>query len=68
MGVTLYSTGCPKCKILKKKLEEKGLQFQENANVDEMLALDITSVPVLSVGGELMGFSAAVGWINNQGD
>lgn len=26
MAITLYSTGCPKCKVLKKKLEEKGIK------------------------------------------
>lgn len=34
MAITLYSTGCPKCKVLKKKLEEKGIKYTENNSVD----------------------------------
>ena len=61
--LVLYSTGCPKCGILKKKLDERGMQYQENTAVEEMLSLGITSVPVLC-----MDFANAVKWINNQGD
>ena len=66
--VVLYSTGCPKCGVLKKKLNERGIQYQENTTVEEMLALGITSVPVLCVDGEFMEFTDAVKWINNQGE
>lgn len=40
--VILYSTGCPRCSVLKKKLEEKGINYTENNSVDEMLALGIS--------------------------
>lgn len=64
--VVLYSTGCPRCGILKKKLEQKGIEYQENHSVDEMLSLGITQVPVLSVDDELYDFSAANEWVNQQ--
>lgn len=35
--LVLYSTGCPKCGILKKKLDERGMQYQENTAVEEKL-------------------------------
>ena len=35
----LYSTGCPKCKVLKQKMDAVGFTYQENNSVDEMLAL-----------------------------
>lgn len=66
--LVLYSTGCPKCGILKKKLDERGMQYQENTAVEEMLSLGITSAPVLCVDGQMMDFANAVKWINNQGD
>ena len=28
--IILYSTGCPSCNVLKKKLAAKGIQFEEN--------------------------------------
>lgn len=66
MSITLYSTGCPKCKVLKSKLEAKNVEFVENNSVEEMTGLGITQVPVLSVGGVLMDFKQAVNWVNNN--
>lgn len=63
----LYSTGCPKCRVLKKKLDEREMQYQENTSVEEMLSLGITSVPILCIDGQMMDFTSAVEWINNQG-
>ncbi len=64
--VILYSTGCPRCSVLKKKLEEKGINYTENNSVDEMLALGIMTVPVLGIGDELKNFTESVAWLNNQ--
>lgn len=62
--IILYSTGCPKCEILKKKLALTDIQFEENNSMDEMLNLGIMQVPVLKVGDEYMDFRDAVHWIN----
>lgn len=62
----LYSTGCPKCEVLKKKLAEKGVQYTENSSVDEMLKLGIEAVPVLKVNDRLLDFKEAVDWVNKQ--
>jgi glutaredoxin len=35
--ITLYSTGCPKCKVLETKLNNKNIEFNVNTDVDEML-------------------------------
>lgn len=64
--VILYSTGCPRCSVLKKKLKEKGIKYTENNSVDEMLALGIMTVPVLGIGDELKNFTESVAWLNNQ--
>lgn len=66
MELVLYSTGCPQCSVLKKKLDAKGFSYRVNENVEAMLALGIDSVPVLSVDGELLGFAAANKWIGEQ--
>lgn len=62
----LYSTGCPKCEVLKKKLAEKGVQYTENNSVDEMLKLGMEAVPVLKVNDRLLDFKEAVDWVNKQ--
>ena len=65
-NTVLYSTGCPKCKILKKKLDEKGVEYSEVNDVDAMLALDIDAVPVLIDGNNRMEFKEALDWVKNQ--
>lgn len=65
--ITLYSTGCPKCNVLKTKLKAKGLEFNEVNNVEEMQSLGISQVPMLRVDdGDLMTFVQANSWINHQ--
>lgn len=62
----LYSTGCPRCNVLKKKLAEKDIDYTENNSVDEMVSMGIMEVPVLSVDGKLLDFSEAVKWVNDR--
>lgn len=65
--IMLYSTGCPKCRVLKQKLDSKSIQYTEETSVDTMLSLGITQVPVLSVDGNLMPFAQANEWVDAQG-
>lgn len=62
----LYSTDCPKCKVLEKKLALSGVAFTVNRDVEEMNRLGLLSAPALSVDGELMDFAAAVQWASGQ--
>lgn len=64
----LYSTGCPKCEVLKKKLVAKNIRYNEENSREKMLELGLTEVPVLSVNGDLKSFGEAVKWINSTGD
>mgnify|MGYP005793740743 CR=1 FL=1 len=66
--VTLYSNDCPRCKILKKKLDEKGVNYESCTDVNKMLSLGITTVPMLRVEDKMMGFSEAVKWVSEKGD
>ena len=60
----LYSTGCPKCSILKRKLDDNGITYTEVNDVDLMLAKGMVSVPMLEVDGNIMDFANAVKWVN----
>lgn len=66
MKPILYSTGCPKCNVLKKKLAEKNIEFEENNSVEEMLLLSIVHVPMLQVEDKIMNYKESVEWVNNQ--
>ena len=64
-NVILYSTGCPKCQVLTKKLDAAGISYTVITNVDEMLALGIKSAPMLEADGNLMDFPKANAWLQN---
>lgn len=65
MNVILYSTGCPKCKILEKKLSEKNVAYTNVSDVEIMLSMGLSTVPMLEVDGDMMKFSDAVKFVNN---
>ena len=64
MIVTLYSTNCPRCVVLEKKLQNARINFSINNNIEEMLALGFLEAPMLEVDGELMGFIEGNKWAN----
>ncbi len=65
MNVILYSTGCPKCKILEKKLNEKNVTYTNVSDVETMLSMGLSTVPMLEVDGDMMKFSDAIKFVNN---
>lgn len=65
-NLTLYTNGCPKCNVIKSKLEAKNIPFTENTNVEELISLGIQSLPVLKVGDEFLSFADANAWVNSQ--
>lgn len=64
--MVLYSTGCPRCKVLKAKLAQKGIEYIENNSVEDMKSMGISEVPMLDIGDGLMNFTEAIQWVNNQ--
>ncbi len=62
--MTLYTTGCPKCRILEKKLTDKGLDFEKCEDKETMKGLGIVAVPVLKVGGKMLNYFEAVKYVN----
>lgn len=66
MNVILYSTGCPKCNILKKKLADAKIDYKVIEDVDVMLSKGLKEVPWLEVDGNLMNFVDSSKWINER--
>ena len=60
----LYSTGCPKCNILKKKLADAQIDYTVVEDIDVMLSKGLKDVPWLEVDGVLMNFIDSSKWIN----
>lgn len=68
MKVILYTTHCPKCKVLEMKLKQKGIGYTENDDVNHMLNdLHIKSAPALGVDDTIYNFADATKWVNSQG-
>ena len=65
--ITIYTTQtCPKCQILKKKLADKGIDYEEFTDEDEMQRMGIMSVPVMDVDGKLLDFPEAIKYVNER--
>lgn len=64
--VILWSTHCPRCKVLETKLVQKGIAYEENNSVEEMTAKGFKEAPKLELtDGTVLDFKQAVNWINN---
>ena len=64
--VILWSTHCPRCKVLELKLKQKNIEFEENTSVEEMTAKGFKEAPKLEVDGAVMDFKQAVDWLKGQ--
>lgn len=65
--VTLYEHGCPRCKVLKMKLDQKGIQYENVTDVEVMKEKGFKEAPKLEIAdGTVMDFKEAVEWIKEQ--
>lgn len=64
--VVLYSTGCPKCNVLKRKLDGAGIEYEIVSDTDEMLKLGMKSAPALGVDDEILEFGKAIEWVRSK--
>ena len=60
--MVLYTTStCPKCKVIKMKMEKAGLKYEACEDMSVMEPLGIKSVPQLQLdNGQLLDFNAIV--------
>ena len=69
-NVTLYSTGCPKCKIAEKLLSEKDIFYSVITDKDKITEIadshGFTAVPFAEINGEITDSAGLFQWINNQ--
>lgn len=66
MDVVLYTTDCPKCRVLEAKLHLKDIEFETISDMEIMERLGIMEAPTLEVDGEMMNFKEAVDWVNGR--
>ena len=67
MTVTLYTTDCPKCRVLESKLKAAGIQY-ETKGESAMIAAGLLEAPILALhdtnSSQWLGFADAVKWVN----
>lgn len=63
MRVILYTTHCPKCKVLEAKLKQRAIDFEIIDDEKVMIDKGFMSAPMLEVDEKVMDFSAAINWI-----
>jgi len=66
-NVIIYTTPtCPRCKVLKKKMRDKNIEFTESQDVDKVMEMGYLAVPILEVDGKCLEMKDANDWINEQ--
>ena len=68
--MTLYTTNCPKCIVLEKKLNNKNINYKKVEDIEKILEIaneqGINTAPILEIDGKFLDFSHANTYINNM--
>lgn len=65
MEIILYSTHCPRCKVLETKLQKKNISYIEETDVQKMLSLGVKAAPALGIDDKILSFKEAVDWVKD---
>ena len=67
--ITLFSTNCPKCKILENKLNQKNIDFVVSNDMQEIIDMGFMTAPVLKLNDlYYMNFGDAIKWVNGTSE
>lgn len=61
--ITLFSNNCPRCKVLKQKLDDKKIEYSISDNFDELINNGLQTAPVLKIDNEYYQFGEAIKFI-----
>ena len=64
--IILYSNDCPKCKILKFKLDDKNIQYELCSDINIMMSKGFQSTPMLEVEEVTMNYLDSINWVKEQ--
>lgn len=60
--IILYTTGCPKCKVLEKLLKQRDIAYSTESRAEQLEAEGFKSVPMVKVNNIIMDFGEAFRW------
>lgn len=64
--VILYTTHCPKCKVLETKLRQAHVEYEIIEDENVMLNKGFMEAPKLEVDGEVLNFSGSINWLKQR--
>lgn len=65
--IIFYTTDCPKCKILKTKMDAISLEYNVCNDVNKMLQLGMQSAPALQIDdGTILDFGQSIKWLKEN--
>jgi len=67
MEIILHTTDCPKCRILEKKLDQNGIKYHKNDDIQAMIDAGFREAPLLQIDEDtFLTFPDAAKWINTR--
>lgn len=64
--ITLYSTGCPRCKVLESALDAKNITYEKITDEEEIISKGYLTIPILDVDGMAMAFPEAYNYVKEM--
>lgn len=67
MKATLYTTNCPKCRVLETKLKQKNIEFDIVDDENVMIEKGFMEAPMLEVDNNYKNYNESIKWLNELG-
>ena len=64
--ITLYTTHCPRCKVLKAKLDSENINYEVVEGEEAIREKGFVTTPLLEVDDKILTFAEAMQWINTR--
>ena len=64
--IIFYTIGCPLCRGLEAQLKNKNIKYETVEGTDKLIALHMSSAPMLQVGDKIMNYREALTWVMSQ--
>lgn len=65
--IVYTSAGCSRCMVLKTKLRQAGIEFEENKDLSKIIELGFEILPVMQIGEKYLNFKEALQYIQEIG-
>lgn len=64
--ITLYTTHCPRCKVLKAKLDSENIDYEVVEGEEAIREKGFVTTPLLEVDDKVLTFAEAMQWVNTR--